>query len=263
MPCLNTSILENVPVSLPSMSAQKRIAEILDAAGEAVRSTERLVAKLELARQGLLYDRLIRDSADWIYSDVDSEFDIRAGITLGRHRVAQNHPRPYLRVANVQRDWIDTSDVLSLEASAEEWVEYAIAADDLLIVEGHANPREIGRCAIAEQAHAGLLYQNHLFRLRAQMILPRFAVLWLNSAFAQNYWWRTCATSSGLYTINSRHLKALPVLIPDMADQVRIVELAASASSRLSIEQRRLDKLRLLKQGLLDDLLTGHVRVGA
>ena len=39
---------------------QRRIAEILDTADEAIRSTERLIAKLEQGKQGLLHDLLTR-----------------------------------------------------------------------------------------------------------------------------------------------------------------------------------------------------------
>jgi type I restriction enzyme S subunit len=247
---------------LPPLEEQQRVAEVLEAADEAIQATERLIAKLEQAKLGLLHDVLTRGSTNWLLSNVGLEFDIQAGITLGPHRVPRNHSKPYLRVANVQRDHIDASDIAYLEASLSESSNYALAPGDLLVVEGHANPWEIGRCAMAGQAQAGLLYQNHLFRLRARRMLPDYSVLWLNSGVAQNYWWRTCATSSGLNTINSRQLKALPIPVPDAWEQAWVVELAASASSRLSAEQRSLKKLYLVKQGLIDDLLTGRVRVG-
>ncbi len=260
MPCLNTSILKHVPIRLPQLLEQRGIAEILDTADESIRATERLIAKLGQEKQGLLRDLLTRDTSGWRSSNADSEFDIKSGITLGPDRIPRSHPKPYLRVANVQRGRIDVSDIAALEASFTDSIDYALAAGDLLVVEGHANPWEIGRCAIVEESQAGLLYQNHLFRLRARKILPRFGLLWLNSAFAQNYWWRMCATSSGLNTINSRQLRALPVLVPHEEEQARIVDLAMGISSRLTAEQRELDKLRLLKRGLMDDLLTGRVR---
>jgi len=250
-------------IPLPDVTEQRRIADVLHAVDEAIRSTERIIAKLELAKQGLIHDLLTRESNDWPLSSVDSEFDIRSGITLGPHKVARNHPKPYLRVANVRRGHIDMSDIALLEASSSESADYAVAPDDLLVVEGHANPWEIGRCAIVQPAQVGLLYQNHLFRLRARRMLPNFALLWLNSPSAQRYWWRTCATSSGLNTINTRQLKKLPVLVPDFSEQARIVELAASLSSRSGAEEQKLVKLRALKGGLVDDLLTGRVRPGA
>ena len=254
--------LDQVLIPVPSLVEQRKIAEILDTAHKAIRSTEQLIAKLEQVKRCVLRDLLAREASSWRISNVDSEFDIKSGITLDSGRVPRNHPKPYLRVANVRRGHIDVSDIAFLEASSDDSTSYALAMGDLLVVEGHANPREIGRCAIVEEGQAGLLYQNHLFRLRSRRLLPEFGLLLLNSEFARNYWWRMCATSSGLNTINSRQLRALPVPVPDEREQARIVDLAKGASSRLQVEQRELDKLRLLKQGLMDDLLAGRVRVG-
>jgi type I restriction enzyme, S subunit len=250
-------------IVLPPLREQHRIVEILDTADEAIHSTQRLIGKLEQVNRGLVHGILTVDAHEWLCSDVASEFDIKPGITLGPHRVVRNRPKPYLRVANVQRGWIDVRDIAFLEASPSESADYALAVDDLLIVEGHANPWEIGRCAIVERGQSGLLYQNHLFRLRTMGVLPRFALLWLNSTPAQTYWWKTCATSSGLNTINSRQLRALPFPVPRPEVQARVVEVAARSSSRLDAERVNLRKLRMMKQGLMDDLLRGRLRVGA
>jgi type I restriction enzyme S subunit len=130
-----------------------------------------------------------------------------------------------------------------------------------LIVEGHANPHEIGRCAIATEAVAGLLFQNHLFRLRSRGLDEQFAELWLNSQFVRAYWHRVCSTSSGLNTINSRQLRALPVAVPPMHEQKRIVAHVQLRAEELARLKGELAKLRLVRRGLMDDLLTGLVRV--
>ncbi len=53
--------LQNLHVLLPPLpSEQRRIAEILDAADEAIRQTERVIAKLRQVKAGLLHDLLTR-----------------------------------------------------------------------------------------------------------------------------------------------------------------------------------------------------------
>ena len=85
MPCLNTSILEHVPIRLPQLSEQRRIADILDTVDEAVWSTERLISKLERARQGLLHDLLTRAIAECGKAIPLGDASIIAGgVTLGR-----------------------------------------------------------------------------------------------------------------------------------------------------------------------------------
>ena len=59
-PGLNLSDVEQMQILVPPPLEQWRIAEILDAMDEVIRSTERLIAKLEQAKQGLLHDLLSR-----------------------------------------------------------------------------------------------------------------------------------------------------------------------------------------------------------
>ena len=96
MPCLNTSILKRVPLSLPPLPTQRTIAEILDTTDGAIRSTERLIAKLEQAGEGLRHDLLthgigesgeLRDPATpctFVNSDPNPRVERRPLSTAGR-----------------------------------------------------------------------------------------------------------------------------------------------------------------------------------
>ena len=225
-----------------------------------IRSTERLVSKLEQHRESLLQELLESQShADGgeRLSVAEMEFEIKAGITLGQHRSPRSNARPYLRVANVQRGYLDLRDVSFIEASDAELPAYRVQLGDILLVEGHANPNEIGRCALVRDDPGMMLFQNHLFRLRSRRLNPEFSQLWLNSDSARKYWHRMCATSSGLYTINSRSLRTLPVWVPDQDTQARIVQSVRAIADRLEFERRNVAKLHDLKVGLTDALLTG------
>ena len=64
IPKVNRAELEEFWLVLPPVAQQRRIAEILDTLDEEIRSTERLIAKLEQAKQGLFYDLLTRGIND-------------------------------------------------------------------------------------------------------------------------------------------------------------------------------------------------------
>ena len=75
-------------VPVPPLGEQRRIAEILDAADQAIHSTQVLVAKLERARQGLLHDLLAPTvgNADWM-TPLGNVSIIAGGATLGSDRI--------------------------------------------------------------------------------------------------------------------------------------------------------------------------------
>lgn len=283
---INRTKLGRMPIVVPPLPEQRQIAEVLDTVDEAIRRTEQIIAKLKQVKEGLLHDLLTRGIDDngelrdpdrhpeqfkdsplgripkgWDVASVDDEFVIASGITLGPHRRPKHNPKPYLRVANVHRDRLDLADVAQLEATSAEIADRQLAHGDLLVVEGHANPHEIGRCAMATSAVTGFTFQNHLFRLRPLRLIPEYGLRWLNSAAIRRYWLRTCASSSGLNTINKTKLRAVPVLKPPQREQAAIVEQVATLSARVELEATELEKLRIFKSGLMEDLLTGRVRV--
>ena len=284
---LRKSYIKDFRFLAPSDSApQKRIVSILDGIDTAIEKTEALIAKYQQIKAGLMRDlftrgvlpngqlrpsreqapELYQETAigwiprEWNESDCSLEFAIESGITLGQHRRPSKRPRAYLRVANVHRDELRLEDLAYLEVLPNESVS-TLQEFDLLIVEGHANRAEIGRCAMVTAEASGLLFQNHLFRLRPHRLNHYYALDWLNSHYAMRHWETMCSTSSGLNTINRRMLGRMFVAVPSPDEQVRIAQKILGAKKRLGLEVQKLHKLRAQKSGLMHDLLTGKVPV--
>jgi type I restriction enzyme S subunit len=191
-PNLNKQIVDNLRLRIPPLPQQRKIARILTTLDNVITQTEALIAKYQAIKQGLMHDlfsrgvdatgklrspqseapELYKQSAlgwipkEWEVSCVESEFQISTGFTLGTHRRPTKNIRQYLRVANVQRDEIRMNDIAVLEATDEEFQSRKLQVDDLLVVEGHADPNQIGRCARVTAETVGLTFQNHLFRLQ-------------------------------------------------------------------------------------------------
>jgi type I restriction enzyme S subunit len=281
--------IRSLKIPLPPLPQQRKIARILTTLDNVITQTEALIAKYQAIKQGLMHDLFTRGvdatgklrppqseapelykqselgwiPKGWELSCVESEFQISTGFTLGTHRRPTKNIRQYLRVANVQRDEIRMDDIAVLEATDEEFQSRKLQVDDLLVVEGHADPNQIGRCARVTAESVGLTFQNHLFRLQSRTIDSRFACEWLNSNVARNYWVCRCATSSGLNTINQTMLKRMPCVVPMHDEQKRISARSDAQKAVIENTRRSLEKFRTLKAGLMQDLLTGKVHVNA
>lgn len=284
---LSHSFFRAMSIPVPPTDEQAAIARILDTVDTALARTRTAVGRARELRNSLLSDllsgglrlngKMERGStgapdfvvtpigklpASWRLSTVDDEFDLQTGFTLNAERRARLKRRRYLRVANVQRDALDLSDVQELEAGDAEFTPRVLAVDDLLVVEGHADRMQIGRCGRVTREAAGMTFQNHLFRLRTKgTVLPDFACLWLNSSYAQRFWNARCATSSGLNTINQRSLRRLMVPVPSRQEQQTIGEMAERQRRHLESLRAKQVQVEHLKKALMHDLLTGRVRV--
>ncbi|WP_129285612.1 hypothetical protein [Streptomyces sp. GZWMJZ-114] len=243
------------------LDEQRRIVSAHAAFERRIGALEQLAAKRATLLDALV-EQLLKASGGEVVPLKEAGVSIDAGITLGAHRVPRLRPAGYLRVANVRKGWVE-GDVALLEAMERDHHRYSLASGDLLVVEGHADPEQIGRCAVIGAAQVGLLYQNHLFRLRFDDALPEFCMLWLNSATVRNYWKSQCATSSGLYTINSRLLEGAPFPRVGRGEQDRIVGAWKAGNHAAALLNQRIAKLRTVQQGVVEELLSGHSRASA
>ncbi|MBK9751891.1 MAG: restriction endonuclease subunit S [Nannocystis sp.] len=288
MPRTSWHALRKMPVHAPPLVEQSLIAEVADRLDEAIRRTEQLGEKLKLAKQGLLHDLLTRGIDDngelrdpirhpeqfttirlgripskWRVAPLARLAAVLTGVTLGRHLSGSGTVElPYLRVANVQDGHIDTSDIRSVRVWQKDVPSLALAPDDVLMTEG-GDFDKLGRGAVWDGRIEPCLHQNHIFRVRCEkrLIAPAFLNIVSGSAYGKRYFALSSKQTTNLASINSTQLKAFPVPYPTLEEQARIVSTLKSVEDRLTSETSLGHKLRFLKQALMDDLLTGRVRV--
>lgn len=85
----------------------------------------------------------------------------------------------------------------------------------------------------------------------------------LNSARIRRHWVATANTSSGLNTINRTALRRLILPVPDPGDQDVIIERLEAAEAIVTSIRSQLLAARRVKQSLLQNLLTGKLRLKA
>jgi type I restriction enzyme S subunit len=262
---VNLASLKNLRIALPPISEQQRIAEILDAGDEAIRSMEQLIAKIEQYKRGLVHDLLADALAE--SSTVARLGDvsiIAGGVTLGRSISGSGSIElPYLRVANVQDGYVDTSEMKKVRILKVELERYRLRAGDVLMTEG-GDFDKLGRGAVWDGSIDPCLHQNHIFRVRCSpsVLLPEFLAMHSASPAGRRYFVLISKQTTNLASINMTQLKSFPIPIPPLKEQLRAVTVAKTQDDEILVEKELLRKLRMVKQGLMNDLLTGQVRVG-
>jgi type I restriction enzyme S subunit len=168
-------------VPLPRPVEQRRIADILDKA-DALRAKRRAaLAKLDAFAESIFLD-MFGDPATnpkrWATTTVGTVGAVQGGLQVTTARNGHPIELPYLRVANVYRDRLDLREVKTIRATNVEIERTRLKTGDLLIVEGHGNASEIGRCAIWDGSIELCSHQNHLIRVRLDVTraLPGYAL---------------------------------------------------------------------------------------
>jgi type I restriction enzyme S subunit len=170
----------------------------------------------------------------WVWASLGSIAELKGGLTKGQKRKSTDILRevPYLRVANVQRGFIDLDEVKTIEATEGEIKELCLENGDVLFNEG-GDRDKLGRGWVWEGKIAECLHQNHVFRARlvGDVMKPKL-LSWYGNSIGRQYFEDEGKQTTNLASLNMTKLSMLPVPIPPVAEQDRIV---AELERRLSV----------------------------
>ena len=261
-PYINFSDLKWYEFALPPLDEQKRIIDLLAACDE---QTERL--RTAKAAQDRLLRALMHQMREWLKAAPTMSLGSAVDLQPGRQRSPKYgggvRARPYLRAANLKLDYIDLSDVLSMDFSAEEESKYAVRAGDVLLVEG-GDPDKVGAPAfVGSDIPTPMCIQNTVIRARATdrgVLHPRYLYWILRSSFVAGDFERI-ATGTKLYHLGLRKLAPYPVPVPTDDEQAAFVmQLDGIHGLGLTIE-RSLESAGRLSSSVREEVLRGATDV--
>ncbi|MCX5194221.1 restriction endonuclease subunit S [Streptomyces sp. NBC_00249] len=254
--------IRRLPVPDVPLDEQCRIVAAHIAIERRIAAIERVRAKCEVAEAALSAQALSGGTDEWLTRRLESVATVAAGVTLGSEPVGDGVVElPYLRVANVLDGRIDTTEVKTVRILSSQYERYALRAGDLLLTEG-GDLDKLGRGAVWDGRLDPCLHQNHVFRVRCgDELSPDFLALYTSSSAGRAYFQSVGKQTTNLASINSTQVKAMSVPVPPRAEQERLLGPVRAVRARNEALGRQIEKLRVVQLGLVEDLLSGRVRV--
>jgi len=276
----------DVAVPLPTLHEQHRIAEILDTIDEAIRKTEQVIAKLQQIKQGLLHDLLtrgidengeLRDPArtpeqfsdsrlgripkEWEVTQIAEVAEFITSGSRGWAAFYSDSGPLFLRIGNLTREHINlrfASVVHVRPPRGSEGKRTGVEEGDILV----SITADLGIVGVVPPGFGEAYVNQHvaLVRLDSERAHPRWIGHFLAGRSSQKQFERLNdqGAKSGL---NLPGVGGLLVALPPQREQSHIARILDETDERIAREMRGTDKLRTLKRGLIDDLLTGRIRV--
>lgn len=270
--------LAGLQVATPPLPEQKKIAAILSSVDEAIQATQLVIDQTRRVKEGLLQDLLTRGTrgetlrvghhgarpASWSEPQAADVCGlITKGTTPPQAAMQRSGEVPFLRVGNLTFDGsLDLSDLLFVDRSTHENVlrrSMIYQGDVLTNIVGPP----LGQVALVDERHAqwNINQAIAVFRVDARRVLPPFLAMVLQWREAQTWLSSRAKKTSGQLNLTLELCRTLPIPLPDIVEQAEIVERFASVDASLQALVRMQVGHRALKAGLLQDLLTGKVRV--
>lgn len=261
---VNKSDIGELEISLPLLPEQRRIAAILDQA-ETLRTQRRTaLALLDSLTQSLFLDMFgdpVANPKGWHMSTIGDLAEVQGGLQVTSARKNLPVEVPYLRVANVYRGVLDLSEIKTIRATPAEIQRTTLVKNDLLVVEGHGNPNEIGRAALWNGNIEQCVHQNHLIRARFDFkkVEPVFASEYVNSPGGRQHLLRAGKSTSGLNTISVSNVRETPIALPPLPLQQTFATRIASIEALKATHRRALVALDALFASLQQRAFRGEL----
>lgn len=278
--------LRGLRVALPPIDEQRRIADFLDAVLFEIDSLaqmrrqqlnlldERYAAAIsELLVPGIANGRVRNQLWPWLPAHTPTArlghlARIQAGVTVdgARGKSPDDAEYPYLRVANVQGEKVDLSEIKKIVISNSIAKRSLLRSGDVLMTEANGNPDNLGRGAVWRGEVANAVHQNHVFAIRVDQrkLLPDFLAALMASVHGRRYF-RFTSTQVGIATTSSSKVLDFPVPVLALNEQrvvARRCQEAREATHRAAeVLDRQLTLLAERRQALITAAVTGQIDV--
>lgn len=285
MPRTSWKHLSELQVFCPDFDEQSKIDCILDTLDAAIHETEAIIAKLKAIKQGLLHDLLTRGIAtngelrqpqaeaphlykesplgwipkEWDAVELNQLVDPGRPVVYGILMPGYGHPGgiPVVKVKDIFDEGIQLEGLLLTSPQIDrEYSRSRLQQGDLLFtIRG-----TVGRMALVPAQLAGANITQDTARVAVKASDARFVMACLATHTAARFV-ANHTLGVAVQGINLRDVRRIPLPKPPRCEAVEIANRLDAIAKRLLAELERCEKLAISKAGLMDDLLTGRVRV--
>lgn len=247
-------------VPLPPQAEQKRIVAAIEEHCSRLDAVERAIdaalIKLEAFRLSS-FDQLF-DKPNWTWTTLGQIAEVKGGVTKDSKN--QGNPAyievPYLRVANVQRGYLDLEEITTIRVKPEKAARLWLQPGDILFNEG-GDRDKLGRGWVWEGQIEDCIHQNHVFRARltSEAFDPYFVSMHGNS-WGQRWFETHGKQTTNLASLNLATLKSFPVPAPSLAEQQEVVTHLQEIMDLESRLRGELDQARRNSESLRRSILS-------
>jgi len=262
---LNKQIVSDFEITYPVEHAEQRaIADILTTVDDAIEQTEALIHKYQRIKQGLMQD-LLKEKESWTILPLGIACKKGGGSVQTGPFGSQLHSSDYKDegIPIITVEHIGDNEIIHKNlplVGKEDYLrlsKYKIITGDLVFSRVGA----IDRCGYVSENENEWLFSGRLLRVRPGSLFDSRFLSYLLNHYPSRLWILNNSVGSTMKCLNTTILSELPVPIPSITEQKEIGEKISSIDDLIRNTVQEMEKIARIKQGLMQDLLTGKVRV--
>lgn len=257
---VNVRQVKGLVIPFPGSVEQRAIAEALSDVDELLEALEALIAKKWAIKQATMQQlltgktRLPGFHGEWIETNLGAIGECVIGLTYKPENVV-DYGLLVLRASNIQNGRLTYDDNVYVNVAVPDRL--ITQTGDVLVCVRNGSRALIGKCAVISDGAAGLTFGAFMSVYRTkhwQFLAHAFQGQDIQRQIRDNI-------GATINQITNKDMKALRIKLPCEDEQIAIADVLSNMDAEITALEVRRDKTRAIKQGMMQQLLTGRIRL--
>lgn len=261
---ITNTAFKRAQIPLPPLAEQEAIAGALSDADALIESLERLIAKKRLVKQGAMQELFQPQTSEDVrlLEDVSSLKGRIGWQGLKQSEFTDNENEPFLITGmNFKDGAIRWNEVYHISEERYEMAkDIQLRPGDVLMTKDGTIGKVLYIDQIPLPGKASLNSHLLLFRPIQDSYHPKYLYYQLSSRRFTDFV-ELSKSGSTFFGLSQAAVGKYPVLLPPLAEQTAIAAVLSDMDAEIAALEEKLAKARQLKQGMMQELLTGRIRL--
>ena len=284
VPHLDKRLLGLLQLTIPTRTEQPLLVRPLIEADEAIYAAKVEALKAQEVKSALLHNlfihglpdnitprsvgRVFRQSFEFPRTwTLDKIGTLLNKVDYGTNSPSNNHRigYPVIAIPQVVNSEITRGDFPFADVGPDEAAQLKLNSGDVLLIRTNGNPEYIGKSTVISDklVEDHLIFASYLIRLRPEptKLLGSYLSLFLSSPLGRRQCLACANTSAGNHNLGARAIRRMLIPRPPIDEQQIAVDLIRSTEQVVRDAYFKVELLTRLKQSMLQNFLTGKVRL--
>ena len=261
--------VKSITIPLPPLPKTNRYCPMLSLISMRLLSLEKLITKKRNIKQGAMQQlltgkkRLPGFGGDGIKKQIDDIGYTYSGLSGKSKYDFLNGKYPYIPFLNILNHTIIDKNIFDYVQININEKKNKVLKGDLLFNGSSETPEEVGMCSVLLDFIPNLYLNSFCFGFRLNN-LNQSNALFFSYYFRSNEGRKllfSMAQGSTRYNLSKKSFLKVKLSLPSFEEQTAIAEVLSDMDSEIEALEKKLDKYKKVKQGMMQELLTGKKRL--
>lgn len=256
-------MISKMPIAIPPLSEQKHIAEVMHNIDSLITSLEKLIEKKKNIKQGVMQELLTGErrlpgfSGKWEKTTIDECFHVLKGKGLSKTQLTSDGLYNCILYGELFTTYNDVIEEIHSSTNSIDGVD-SIAGDVLLPGSTTTTGIDLAKASALLQDGVRLGGDINILRPKKKLDSSFFA-MYLN--IVKRYAIAEKTKGITIHHLHGNDIKNILVELPSLSEQIAISTIIKTTDVGIHSLQNQLYKYRLIKDGMMQELLTGRIRI--